>query len=133
MLRNLWEGIEPIRRLLGGFVVLIIAWHAFEAVIQPALVSINPIFADQGVYWTGRYPNTPSQAALVITVLIGLYVYYTLIALVYDGIDRFIDMWMVPIHFLKAIFYFSLAIFYFVVFGVPEIMHHQLKRLIPWE
>lgn len=125
MLRELWDQLEQIRRLLGGLVVLAIAWQAFEVVIQPALVYISPVFADQGEYWTGRYPNTPAQAALVVTVLVGLYVYYTLIALVYEGTETFLVMWKGPF----ALLFLS---FFIIIVVIPQITYHQLKRLAFW-
>lgn len=126
MLKDLWNRIKPIRRLLGGLLVLVIVWHTFDAVIQPVLVHISPIFADQGEYWTGRYPDTPAQVALVITVLAGLYVYYTLIALIYEGTETFIDMWMGPFALLFLPFFILLV-------AVPQIIYHQLKRLMFWK
>lgn len=73
---NGWIG--TIRNLSIPVVIVAVSWLTFEFVIQPVLVSINPIFADQHVSPTeiliGHAPETPAQVAFFVTVLIGLFV-----------------------------------------------------------
>jgi hypothetical protein len=91
----LGDSIAPIRKVFGVIVAVAIAWVAFEVVIQPALISINPVFADQPFSETGfsgRTPDTPAQAAFVITLLLGVYVYFSLKVLVFEGVDEFLLM-----------------------------------------
>jgi hypothetical protein len=91
----LGDSIAPIRQVLGVIVAVAIAWVAFEVVIQPALISINPVFADQPFSETGfsgRTPDTPAQAAFVVTLLLGVYTYYLLKILVFEGADEFVYM-----------------------------------------
>jgi hypothetical protein len=87
------EDIEVLSKLFGAFIVAVLVWHSFEAVIQPALVSISPIFADQpGELWTGRSPDSPAQVALYITTLLGVFIYILIHILIFDGSDEFINM-----------------------------------------
>ena len=92
MLDDWGVSITGIRKLLGGLVVFVISWQLFEIAIQPALVSISPIFADQALYGTGavgRYPDNLAQVALFSTLLLGLFTYYMLKILVFEGLNEF--------------------------------------------
>jgi hypothetical protein len=89
------DSIAPLRKILGVIVAVAISWYAFEVVIQPALVSISPAFADQPFSETGfsgRTPDTPAQAAFVITLLLGVFTYYLLKVLVFEGVDEFLEI-----------------------------------------
>jgi hypothetical protein len=90
----LGDSIAPIRKILGVIVAVAISWYAFEIVIQPALISINPVFADQpfsDTGFSGRTPDTPAQAAFVVTLLLGIYIYFLLTVLVLEGVDEFLE------------------------------------------
>ena len=82
-----------IIKILSVILSVAISWYLFEIVIQPALVSISPIFADQALHSTGRIGRTPdnlAQVALFATILIGLYTSYLLEVLVFEGVDEFV-------------------------------------------
>jgi hypothetical protein len=87
------DSIGLILTLLGAVLSVVIAWYLFEIAIQPALVSISPVFSDQALHSTGRVGRTPdnlAQIALFATLLTGLYIFYILQLLVYGGIDEVI-------------------------------------------
>jgi hypothetical protein len=78
MSRN-WIG--KIKYTIEVLVLLAIIGVIFEFAIQPALVSIDPMFADQNLpvgEATGRGPETPSEVALYITLFIGGIVYISI-------------------------------------------------------
>jgi prepilin signal peptidase PulO-like enzyme (type II secretory pathway) len=71
---------------LGALVVLVITWHLFWEILQPALVSFSPIFVSNPSGRVGRYPDNPTQAILFATILLGLFVYYLLLMLIFEDI-----------------------------------------------
>lgn len=80
-----------LRKLIGLIIAAAIAWQLFDVMIQPVLVSISPLFADQyltGTGAVGRTPDTLAQAALFVTLLIGMFVYLLLDILIFDGVDN---------------------------------------------
>lgn len=90
--------------VLGALAVLAITWHVFWGTIQPALVSLSPLFAEQsGGGRIGRYPDSFAQLALFATILIGLFVYYNLLVLIFDGIGEFIGT-------LEAIYFLCIVV-----------------------
>lgn len=52
----------------------------FEIVVQPILVSIDPMFADQpATSISGRFaPDTPAEWASLATVIVGIIIYTVL-------------------------------------------------------
>lgn len=71
--------------------VVVILFIAFETIIQPILVSIDPMFADQSVpasEISGRNPETPAGWALLTTVVLGSLVYYLSKMVVRNGLDE---------------------------------------------
>jgi hypothetical protein len=111
----LGDSIAPIRKFLGLTAAVALAWVAFEVVIQPGLVSINPVFADQPfseIGFSGRTPDTLAQAAFVVTLLLGVYIYFLLKILVFEGVDEFLE-------WIKA----SL-----LILGIPLIM---INKILP--
>lgn len=90
----LGDSIAPIRKLLGVLVVVAITWYLFEVAIQPALVSISPIFADQALTPGEidiRHIDAPAQVAFVVTLLLGVFIYYLFKILVFEGVDEFLE------------------------------------------
>jgi hypothetical protein len=87
------DSIGLVLIFLGVILSVAISWYLFEIVIQPALVSISPIFADQSIKSTGRVgriPDTLAEAALFATILTGLYIFYLIEILIFEGVDEFI-------------------------------------------
>lgn len=74
MSRN-WIG--KIKYAIEILCIIIIVGLIFELAIQPALVSIDPMFADQDLpvgEATGRGPETPAEVALYATIFIVGYI-----------------------------------------------------------
>lgn len=90
----LGDSVAPLRQLLGIFIAVAIACFLFEIAIQPALVSISPIFADQPLSpgeIDVRHIDTPAQVAFVATLLLGVYIYFLLKTLVFEGVNEFLE------------------------------------------
>lgn len=90
----LGDSVAPLRKILGVLVAVVITWYLFEVVIQPALVSISPIFADQSLSpgeFDIRHIDTPAQVAFVATLLVGVFTYYLFKILVFKGVDEFLE------------------------------------------
>lgn len=62
-------------------IICFISINIFNYIVQPLLVSIDPIFAYQDLPLgeaVGRGPETPAELAGMISVAIIMYAYYTL-------------------------------------------------------
>jgi hypothetical protein len=71
--------LQKIKFTIEAIFVVIIVGLFFELTLQPILVGIDPMFADQNLpvgETTGRGPETPAEAALYATIFIGCIVYY---------------------------------------------------------
>lgn len=86
------DWMNATRQLVGALVVLAITWHVFWEIIHPVLVSLSPIFVYNPDSRVGRYPDSPAQIALFITILLGLFVYFLFEVLIFKGINEFTDM-----------------------------------------
>lgn len=70
--------IKKIKYTIEVLFVVAILGLLFKSMIQPVLVSIDPMFANQNLpigEATGRGPETPAEVALYATIIIGFIVY----------------------------------------------------------
>lgn len=86
---NNW--MSATRQLVGALVVVAITWHVFWEVIHPILVGISPMFAYDPDGRVGRYPDSPAQVALFATALLGIFIYYLLEVMIFEGVDELVD------------------------------------------
>lgn len=78
--------------LVGGLVTLAIVWQVFWEVVHPVLVSLSPIFIYNPDSRVGRYPDSPAQLALFATILLGLFIYYIIMILIFDDDTELTDI-----------------------------------------
>ncbi|RRJ32497.1 hypothetical protein [Halocatena pleomorpha] len=78
--------------LVGGLVTLAIVWQVFWEFIHPALMSLHPVFTYNPDSRVGRYPDSPAQLALFVTILLGLFVYYIIMILIFDDNTKSTDI-----------------------------------------
>lgn len=74
-----WLGMAKLS--IEIIIVAVILWYIFQIVVQPVLVSINPVFADlyaPAAEQSGRSPENPAQIALYATGIVGFAVYAVL-------------------------------------------------------
>lgn len=73
--------ISDIKEWIDVIIVIIISFVAFENIIQPILVSIDPMFADQPAKVEGvtRYLNTPAEWSLLATAIVIMLIYMFMI------------------------------------------------------
>ena len=62
---------------IEGIILVIVMWFVFQDIVQPVLIVIDPMFADQPVDRVRRGPQTPAQAAGIVTFVAGAFVYYS--------------------------------------------------------
>ena len=66
-----------LRGYIEGVILVVVMWFVFQGIVQPILVGIDPMFADQSVDRVRRGPQTPAQVAGIITFVLGLFIYYS--------------------------------------------------------
>ena len=66
-----------LRGYIEGIILVVVMWFVFQWGVQPILIQIDPMFADQPVDRVRRGPQTPAQVAGIITFVAGAFVYYS--------------------------------------------------------
>lgn len=66
-----------LRGYIEVAVLFVVMWFVFQEIVQPILVGIDPMFADQPVNRFRRGPQTPAQVAGIATYAVGVFVYYS--------------------------------------------------------
>lgn len=67
-----------VRLYIEVVLVLVMMIFIFDIIIQPILISIDPMFSDQyaeTIEWRGRYPDSPAGIAFVVSYAAGFAVY----------------------------------------------------------
>lgn len=71
--------------VLGSIALVPITWYVFWEIIQPILMNLSPLFAEQsGGGRVGRAPDSFAQLALFATFFLGLFIYHILLILLFD-------------------------------------------------
>lgn len=66
-----------LRGYIEGIILVVVMWFVFQDIVQPILIDIDPMFADQSVDRIRRGPQTPAQVAGIITFIAGSFIYYS--------------------------------------------------------
>ena len=66
-----------LRGYIEVAILVVVMWFVFQDIVQPILISIDPMFADQPIDRVRRGPQTPAQVAGIVTFVAGAFVYYS--------------------------------------------------------
>lgn len=66
-----------LRGYIEVAILVVVMWFVFQDIVQPVLIQIDPMFADQPVDRVRRGPQTPAQVAGIVTYAVGAFVYYS--------------------------------------------------------
>lgn len=115
------ENWNPVLVVLGVLALIPIIWYVFWEIIQPALVSISPLFAEQsGGGRIGRYPDSFAQLALFATALLALFIYYNFLILVFDGVGEFIEACLAIYGFVVIVPIMIIKNYILPIFGIDR-------------
>ncbi|EMA53932.1 hypothetical protein [Halococcus thailandensis] len=66
-----------LRGYIEVAILVVVMWFVFQDIVQPILIGIDPMFADQSVDRVRRGPQTPAQVAGIVTYAVGAFIYYS--------------------------------------------------------
>ena len=66
-----------LRGYIEVAILVVVMWFVFQDIVQPVLIGIDPMFADQPVDRVRRGPQTPAQVAGIATYAVGAFIYYS--------------------------------------------------------
>jgi hypothetical protein len=63
-----------LKGYIEGIILVVVMWFVFQWGVQPILIQIDPMFADQPVDRIRRGPQTPAQVAGIVTFVVGIFI-----------------------------------------------------------
>ena len=79
-----------LRGYIEVAILVVVMWFVFQDIVQPILISIDPMFADQPVNRIRRGPQTPAQVTGIVTSVVGIFIYYSTRLIYSHGINEYI-------------------------------------------